>query len=122
MTKTSSEDAEPLEKARHFFGSVLETEDLGGDRFRWATTVFILEEDAEQPASGGMQGTGYRYITVQVFKVDAEHASALSRGATEGSPPVTLGKTARISFITDPDNNWIEVSQRASLTGDLSSG
>ena len=28
----------------------------------------------------------------------------------------TLGGTARISFIRDPDGNWIELSQRASLT------
>jgi lactoylglutathione lyase len=33
--------------------------------------------------------------------------------------PVTLGTTARISFIRDPDGNWIELSQRASLTGSL---
>jgi lactoylglutathione lyase len=30
-----------------------------------------------------------------------------------------LGETARISFILDPDGNWIEISQRASLTGAL---
>ncbi len=35
----------------------------------------------------------------------------------EGAPPVTLGEVARISFIRDPDGNWIEISQRASLTG-----
>jgi len=33
--------------------------------------------------------------------------------------PFNMGKTARISFITDPDGNWIELSQRASLTGPL---
>jgi hypothetical protein len=36
--------------------------------------------------------------------------------------PFTLGSTARISFVADPDGNWIEISQRASLTGDLSPG
>ena len=42
--------------------------------------------------------------------------------APEGTvPAVTLGKTARISFVRDPDGNWIELSQRASLTGPLSS-
>jgi hypothetical protein len=30
-----------------------------------------------------------------------------------------LGSTARISFVRDPDGNWIEISQRASLTGTL---
>jgi lactoylglutathione lyase len=32
---------------------------------------------------------------------------------------VTLGSTARISMVRDPDGNWIELSQRASLTGSL---
>lgn len=41
-------------------------------------------------------------------------------GGDEGRPPATLGKVARISFVKDPDGNWIEISQRASLTGDLS--
>ena len=33
--------------------------------------------------------------------------------------PVTLGTTARISMVRDPDGNWIELSQRASITGSL---
>ena len=66
-----------------------------------------------------MQGLGYRYLTAQVFDVDYEHERALRLGATEGRGVVTLGETARISFIQDPDGNWIELSQRASLTGPL---
>ena len=66
-----------------------------------------------------MQGLGYRYITVQVWNVDQEHTDFLARGGVEARPPTTLGTTARISFIMDPDQNWIEVSQRASLTGTL---
>lgn len=66
-----------------------------------------------------MRAPGFRYLTVQVWDCDAEHAALLALGAEEGRPPATLGTTARISFIRDPDGNWIEVSQRASLTGDL---
>lgn len=109
-----------LEKSRAFFTDVLEAEALDSNRFRWATTIFTLEEDSDIPAPGGMTGRGYRYLTVQVFKVDEEHATAVERGAIEAASPLTLGSTARISFITDPDGNWIEISQRASLTGDLS--
>lgn len=109
-----------LDEAHRFFTSGVQAEPLSNASFRWGTTVFLLEEDRAAPIGGGMQGGGYRYITVQVFKVDKEHAEALERGAIEGSAPVTLGSTARISFITDPDNNWIEISQRKSLTGDLS--
>jgi lactoylglutathione lyase len=56
---------------------------------------------------------------VQVWQVDEMHQALLDRGAIEGRAPVTLGSTARISFIQDPDHNWIEVSQRASLTGSI---
>ena len=31
------------------------------------------------------------------------------------------GDVARISFVRDPDGGWIEISQRASLTGALGS-
>jgi lactoylglutathione lyase len=63
-----------------------------------------------------MRAKGYRYFTIQVTDVDREHATFVERGAIEGMAPVTLGETARISFIRDPDGNWIELSQRASLT------
>ena len=67
-----------------------------------------------------MAGMGFRYITVQIWNVDEEHQAVLARGGEEGRAPVVLGSTAKISFILDPDGNWIEISQRASLTGDLS--
>ena len=66
-----------------------------------------------------MRAKGFRYFTIQVVDVEREHARLIERGATEGMAPVTLGETARISFIRDPDGNWIELSQRASLTGPL---
>jgi catechol 2,3-dioxygenase-like lactoylglutathione lyase family enzyme len=79
-------------------------------------------EPAAPPPSPELRGIGYRYLTVQVWDVDEEHAGAVARGATEGQPPRTLGSTARISFLRDPDGNWLEVSQRASLTGPLPDG
>lgn len=110
-----------LPEARTFFQETLQAENLGGGRFRLGTTQFILEQAGpDMPLPGGMIGSGYRYITVQVNKVDAEHKALLARGAREAAAPRTLGSTARISFITDADGNWIEVSQRASLTGSLS--
>jgi hypothetical protein len=30
-----------------------------------------------------------------------------------------LGDVAYISFVRDPDGNWIEISQRKSITGSL---
>ena len=66
-----------------------------------------------------MHGPGWRYITFQVFKVDAEHAAVVANGGHEALAPVTLGTTARISMVRDPDGNWIELSQRASIVGSL---
>ena len=110
-----------LDAATTFFERVLQAEKIDDASFRWASTVFFMEEEPGLE-SGGIQGLGYRYTTVQVHKVDSEHTGLLERGAQEAGAPLTLGSTARISFITDPDGNWIEVSQRASLTGDLEPG
>lgn len=62
---------------------------------------------------------GYRYLTVQVFDVKQTHASVLAAGGREGRAPIRLGDVAHISFIRDPDGNWIEISQRKSITGSL---
>ena len=68
-------------------------------------------------AGDAMRARGYRYLTIQVHDCDAMHAAVLAAGGREGSPPRTLGAVARISFVRDPDGNWIELSQRASLVG-----
>jgi len=90
-----------------------------GAAFRAGETLLILEESPDAPSDAGMQGRGWRYITFQVFKVDEEHARILQMGGREALAPVTLGTTARISMVRDPDGNWIEISQRASITGSL---
>ncbi len=82
-------------------------------------TVLLVEAAPDAPEEAGMDGKGYRYITFQVFAVDREHAHVLAHGGREARAPVTLGTTARISMVRDPDGNWIELSQRASLTGSL---
>ena len=104
---------------RQFYGDTLRLEPAGEDCFRWGSTLLLLEEDPSHATCRAMAGKGFRYITVQVWDVDAEHARVVAGGGAEGRPPVTLGTTARISFVTDPDGNWIEISQRASLTGPL---
>ena len=74
---------------------------------------------AAQTNSQTMARKGYRYTTLQVDKVDPVHAAVLAAGGTEGSAPKTLGETARISFVRDRLGNWMELSQRASITGSL---
>ena len=72
------------------------------------------------PSPAPLRGQGFRYITIQVHDVIAEHRSILDRGGKEGAKPMRLGDVAHISFVKDPDDNWIEISQRKSLTGTLS--
>jgi predicted enzyme related to lactoylglutathione lyase len=79
----------------------------------------LLLEDTPQgkPDDAPLAAIGLRYLTLQVFDCDAAYASALQAGATIGRAPVTLGDTARIAFVRDPDGIWVELSQRASVTG-----
>ncbi len=95
--------------------------DAGGEAatFLAGDTVLIVEHDPGAPHDASFEGKGWRYITFQVFDVDREHADVLAHGGREARAPVTLGTTARISMVRDPDGNWIELSQRASLTGSL---
>jgi len=91
----------------------------GALTFLAGDTVLIVERAADAPHDAAFEGKGWRYITFQVFEVDREHAHVLAHGGREARAPVTLGTTARISMVRDPDGNWIELSQRASLTGSL---
>lgn len=95
--------------------------DLDADAraFLAGDTVMIVAPADDAPCDAAFDGKGWRYITFQVFAVDREHAHVLAHGGREGYAPVTLGTTARISMVRDPDGNWIELSQRASLTGSL---
>jgi len=105
---------------QHFYRDLIGADQIDETTFKWATTRFFVHENPDRAFAEEMRGIGYRYITVQVWQVDGEHERFVEAGGKEGRPPTTLGKVARISFIRDPDGNWIEISQRASLTGSLS--
>jgi len=111
-----------LEAQRRFYRDALglaeETWD-GGGAFRVGDGLILVEQQADAPVESPFDGKGWRYITLQVFAVDSDHAHALAHGAREATAPVTLGSVARISMIKDPAGNWIELSQRASITGSL---
>ncbi|WP_304177712.1 VOC family protein [Phenylobacterium aquaticum] len=111
-----------LSAHRRFYAQGLgltEEPHAGGAAFRAGETLLILEERADAPSDAVFPGKGWRYITFQVFKVDEEHARVLAQGGREAMAPTTLGTTARISMVRDPDGNWIELSQRASIVGSL---
>ncbi len=103
----------------HFYGRVLGFEPDGDNAYRVGGSKLIFEPDPGAVRTGDWRAPGYRYITVQIFKADTEHAAILKRGGEEGQEPRTIGTTARYSFVRDPDGNWIEISQRAELTGTL---
>jgi lactoylglutathione lyase len=92
----------------------------GGAAFRGGESLLIVEAADDAPAEGVRPGAkGWGYVTFQVFKVDKEHAFVLAHGGDEATAPITLGTTARISMVRDPDGNRIELSQRASIVGSL---
>jgi lactoylglutathione lyase len=102
-----------------FFGESMQFEGAGDNAYRCGDSMVSFAADASAARTEPLRARGYRYLTVQVWDVDAEHAGIVARGGAEGRPPVTLGTTARVSFVRDPGVNLIEVSQRASLTGTL---
>ena len=104
---------------RQFYAETLGLPKERPGAFRAGESLILLEEAPDAPTDAQMAGPGWRYITLQVFKVDDEHAGVLARGGREAMAPLTLGTTARISMVRDPDGNWIELSQRASIVGAL---
>ena len=111
-----------LEAERMFYAEALGLEEMAradGAAFRAGDSVILIDQADDAPLDAPFDGPGWRYLTFQVFKVDAEHAHVLANGGREATAPVTLGSTARISMVKDPAGNWIELSQRASITGSL---
>lgn len=102
-----------------FYREVLELEEMAEGRFRCGDSFLVVEQDPDATGEGTFQGPGIRYLTIQVFDCRAEHARILAMGGTQGAAPRQLGGVALFSMVCDPDGNWIEISQRASLTGRL---
>lgn len=80
--------------------------------------LYTNQLDAQHPRSHSAR-CAYRYMTVQVFDVVSAHQAIVSAGGGEGMQPVHLGDVAYISFVLDPGGNWLEISQRKSITGSL---
>jgi catechol 2,3-dioxygenase-like lactoylglutathione lyase family enzyme len=111
-----------LAASRYFFGSVLGlpvSDDAEGCRISVGDSRLLLTEDPQATLDPPVDGLGWRYITLQIFDTNAVYQAVLDRGGREGRPPKTLGTVARYALVRDPDGNWIELSQRASLTGPI---
>lgn len=89
------------------------------DQCRIGETVLDVIDVPDRAPTTQREGTGIRYLTIQVRDVEAAHEHALANGMAEGLAPLRLGDTAYVSFVLLPDGDWVELSQRASLTGPL---
>jgi catechol 2,3-dioxygenase-like lactoylglutathione lyase family enzyme len=106
----SDEDA-----ADRFYGSVLGLERIGERTFDVAGADLSFERTPAQ--AEGAAGAGYGYLTLQVMDVHEAHALLCGRGASELQPPsdTAFAGGSSVSFVTDPDGNVIELSQRPDL-------
>lgn len=107
-----------LQRHLDFYGHALGLPEFGAHVFGCGVSQIELSEGAAS-LDPEQRAPGYRYLTVQVFDVRQTHSDILARGGREGLAPRKLGDVAHISFVRDPDGNWIEISQRKSLTGSL---
>jgi lactoylglutathione lyase len=111
-----------LAAQRRFYSEGLGLIEEAPALFRAGEGALCLEAAEDAPTQAPFEGPGWRYITFQVAKTDLEHAHILAHGGREALAPTTLGTIARISMVMDPAGNWIEISQRANLTGSLEPG
>lgn len=102
---------------RDFYGRVLGLPEVSEGQFSVGASRIVLTPDSAARGDAQVAGLGWRYLTLQVFDARAEHARILAAGGREGRPPVVMGDIACFSMVRDPDGNWIEISQRASLVG-----
>ena len=110
--------ANNLDAHRHFYGSVLGLEQREENIFACGNSLLFFEQ-CEPPIEGEIEliGCGFRYLTIQVWDCQRKHQAILDAGGIEGFAPKRYEDIAIYSMVRDPDGNWIEISQRASLTG-----
>lgn len=105
------------EATDHFYRHVMQFDSPRDGVYRCGDSLLIVGAQGKVERCDEWRAPGFRYFTVQVWDCIAEHAGILARGGTEGRAPIVLGDTVRYSFVRDPDGTFIEISQRASLTG-----
>jgi catechol 2,3-dioxygenase-like lactoylglutathione lyase family enzyme len=117
-----------VERSRHFYGKQLGLREepvmpLGADRaiserygFVWGSTTikFWSVKGAQLPIQTGapMQRAGLRMFTAMVEDIDEAYSELVTRDVPVRMAPTELPGVARIMFVADPDDNWIELAQR----------
>lgn len=102
-----------------FWRHAMQFDPAGPGIYLCGDTRVIVVEERRIERCDDWRAPGWRYTTVQIRDCVAEHAGVLARGGEEGRAPALLGETVRYSFVRDPDGNFIELSQRATLVGHL---
>lgn len=104
---------------RRFFRQALGLPEETYGAFRVGDSAILLEQSPSASENSSLEGAGWRYLTIQVHDVRLEYERFLKAGGFPGMPIRQLRDVARFAMVRDPDGNWIELSQRASLTGPL---
>jgi catechol 2,3-dioxygenase-like lactoylglutathione lyase family enzyme len=107
-----------------FYTNAFGAADLGKGRYKIGETIFGVYHEPEIHAPkltpyanplevvNAMAELGIQYVTLQVMDCDAAFNALKAAGAAVAVEPSTFGTVARISFVRDPDGNFIELSQR----------
>lgn len=103
-----------LDAFNRFYGGLLGLEADGRNGFRLGRSR-IAAKRGKAARVDDWRAKGLRYMTVQVYDCDGVMAALRDAGAEIGAEARTLGQV-RYGFVRDPDGNWIEISERASLT------
>lgn len=110
--------ARSVDQTASLLAAAFEVEPVG-ERLQLGESLIAFEHRPHRRPAGPHRTAGFTYLTAQVFDVADEHERFLRAGFTEGMAPVRLGDTAAISFVRLPDGDWLELSQRANLVGQL---
>lgn len=108
--------ADPV-AARRFWVDGLGSQEFGDGRYKLGDTIITCLHEPGLIGPTTRNAAGFRYLTVQVTDVDTDYARLVDMGFIGEVDPVSLGETARISFVRDPDGGYVEVSERAEVTG-----
>jgi lactoylglutathione lyase len=105
------------EEHDYFWRHVMQFDSPSVGTYLCGDSLIFTREGFRPARADSWRGLGWSYITIQVADCRKEHDAVMRRGGEEGVAPTTLGSVATISFVRDPDGNFVELSQRASLCG-----
>lgn len=108
--------ADPSE-ARRFWVDGIGGSEIEPGRFRVGDSIVRCIPEPALVKPTVRSAPGFRYLTVQVQHVDEAWPRLVEMGFVGEMEPTTLGTTARVSFVRDPDGGYVEISERAEFTG-----